>query len=98
MPLFYIPFRMEEHSDPEILEAVQDGQEEPAETADTLTGQEEKTESRGYEAGNGTDGDADVIEEREGVHFISQAVLDAGSDTAANLNQAFKDLVDSVIN
>jgi hypothetical protein len=65
MSLMSAPFFMEQYSDPEVLEAAEDG---------------------------------DAIEEREGVHYISQAVLDAGSDAVPNLNRDFKNLVDSVIN
>ena len=41
--------------------------------------------------------DENVIEEREGVPYISGDVLSSGGETVSGLNQDFKDLVDSVI-
>ena len=41
--------------------------------------------------------DSGVIEEREGVHYISEEVLNPDSQAAGNLNRDFKDLVDSII-
>jgi len=39
----------------------------------------------------------EVIEEREGVHYISGKVLDTGLEKGITLNREFKNLVDSVI-
>ncbi|GHU72837.1 hypothetical protein FACS189450_11380 [Spirochaetia bacterium] len=41
--------------------------------------------------------DDDVIQERDGVHFISASVFEFGKDMEKNLNSEFKDLVDSVL-
>ncbi|MDR1566327.1 MAG: hypothetical protein LBS48_03460 [Treponema sp.] len=38
-----------------------------------------------------------VIEEREGVHYINKTVLNISAETIKDLNQDFKDLVDSII-
>jgi hypothetical protein len=43
-------------------------------------------------------GENDVIEEREGVHYISKDILNPHPEVEKNLNQDFKNLVDSVIN
>ncbi|GHT55194.1 hypothetical protein FACS1894109_01280 [Spirochaetia bacterium] len=39
----------------------------------------------------------DVIQERDGVHFISDSVFEFGKDMEKNLNSEFKNLVDSVL-
>jgi hypothetical protein len=39
-----------------------------------------------------------IIEERQGLHYISQAALDSAPNTARDLNQDFKDLVNSILN
>ncbi|MDR2618006.1 MAG: hypothetical protein LBC62_03960 [Treponema sp.] len=38
-----------------------------------------------------------VIEEREGVHYINKTALNISAETIKDLNQDFKDLVDSII-
>jgi hypothetical protein len=43
------------------------------------------------------DGEPDVIEEHEGVHYISKEALSPDTETEKNLNPDFKNLVDSVI-
>ena len=42
-------------------------------------------------------GSGNVIEEREGVHYISKDVLESDPGAAANLDKDFKKLVDSII-
>ena len=38
-----------------------------------------------------------VIEEREGIHYISGEVLESKNETGETLDRDFKDLVDSII-
>ncbi|MCL2472955.1 MAG: hypothetical protein FWF26_04685, partial [Treponema sp.] len=64
-------------------------------TLEAISGAEEET--AGIDTGGGDAGDAKVIEEREGVPYISTDVLQQKPDDNKNLNQDFKDLVDSVI-
>jgi hypothetical protein len=92
MSVIYKPFLGGgEYSDPEILqEALSDGageNEDAKETAqeipDRLPGEPE---------------DDSVIEEREGVHYISQKVLNNDAEkNIQDLDQDFKKLVDSII-
>jgi hypothetical protein len=39
----------------------------------------------------------DVIQERNGVHFINTGIFNPGKDTEKNLDSGFKNLVDSVL-
>ncbi|GHU88280.1 hypothetical protein FACS189476_05130 [Spirochaetia bacterium] len=41
--------------------------------------------------------DDEVIQERDGVHFISNSVFESGKDMEKNLDSEFKNLVDSVL-
>jgi hypothetical protein len=41
--------------------------------------------------------DDDVIQERDGVHFINKSVFKPGRDMEKNLDSEFKELVDSVL-
>jgi hypothetical protein len=41
--------------------------------------------------------DDDVIQERDGVHFINNSIFEPGKDMEKNLDSKFKDLVDSVL-
>jgi hypothetical protein len=85
MSLVYKPFLYTGFSDPRDLESPPgDFEEPPPETAASGEAAEEAN-------------DANIIEEREGVHYISREILSPGYQTEANLNPDFKDLVNSVI-
>ena len=49
-----------------------------------------------FDAGEKAHTDGDVIQEREGVHYISEGVLTSSSEAATTLNREFKKLVDAV--
>jgi hypothetical protein len=80
--LIYKPFLREEYSDPEILESL------PVKNPATV-----QPDAAPAAVLN-------IIEEREGVHYVSQAALDSSpnSEKDLDLNQDFKDLVNSIIN
>ena len=79
--LVYKPFGFSGETDIETLEALPDKDEE----LPIITDESDNPEK------------ADIIEEREGVHYISGNALNPGTETTASLNRDFKNLVDSVI-
>jgi hypothetical protein len=85
MSLMYKPFLYTSFSDPRDLDSPPgDFEETPSVTAAF-----EKAPEEEY--------DAHIIEEREGVHYVSREILSPGFQTEENLNPDFKDLVNSVI-
>ena len=70
------------------------GSNEPVETLEALDGEDDIPTAEAIDDDNGTD--AGIIEEREGVPYINGDVLGPGEEDP-DLNQDFKNLVDSVI-
>jgi hypothetical protein len=86
--LIYKPFSYGSFSDPRDLENPEENpKKEPPGSA-----------RPGKEAGNTRKYDAKIIEEHEGIHYVSTEILNPGPQTEKKLNPDFKNLVNSVIN
>jgi hypothetical protein len=89
MFLTYKPFLREDHSNPAVLEALNDvpGDNEPELVVESL---------ENIPLAGEIDADS-VIEEREGVPYVNKMFLNPGVETEKKLNPDFKNLVNSII-
>jgi hypothetical protein len=86
--LVYKPFTIRDQATPPNLETLQHTEEEEPELIPPVDNVEDVPESSGPET---------IIEERDGIHYVTESVLTPDEKTEQNLDPGFKNLIDSVL-